>query len=162
MDTSCLLYTSVKGLGCLQDKRYDDVFNVRVITRNGKLTSEEQKKVAEAAEKFGSGEVTMTTRLTLEIQGVPYDNLDNLLSLIHIFLQYVDTIGFVCLAADNVFRQGFTGWRAAGAAVQAGEFLTKPFHPIHHHDTFFHRSTETEYREIFNIFCPIDFIFGQI
>lgn len=66
----------VKGLGCLQDKRYDDVFNVRVITRNGKLTSEEQIKVAEAAEKFGSGEVTMTTRLTLEIQGVPYDNLE--------------------------------------------------------------------------------------
>ncbi len=68
----------VKGLGCLQDKRYDDVFNVRVITRNGKLTSEEQVKVAEAAEKFGSGEVTMTTRLTLEIQGVNYDNLDAL------------------------------------------------------------------------------------
>ncbi len=72
----------VKGLGCLQDKRYDDVFNVRVITRNGKLTSEEQKKVAEAAEKFGSGEVTMTTRLTLEIQGVPYDNLDNLFAFL--------------------------------------------------------------------------------
>ena len=68
----------VKGLGCLQDKRYDDVFNVRVITRNGKLTSEEQIKVAEAAEKFGSGEVTMTTRLTLEIQGVSYDNLEPL------------------------------------------------------------------------------------
>jgi dissimilatory sulfite reductase (desulfoviridin) alpha/beta subunit/NADPH-dependent 2,4-dienoyl-CoA reductase/sulfur reductase-like enzyme/rhodanese-related sulfurtransferase len=68
----------VKGLGCLQDKRYDDVFNVRVITRNGKLTSEEQVKVAEAAEKFGSGEVTMTTRLTLEIQGVNYDNLNAL------------------------------------------------------------------------------------
>lgn len=66
----------VKGLGCLQDKRYDDVFNVRVITRNGKLTAEEQMKVAEAAEKFGSGEVTMTTRLTLEIQGVSYDNLE--------------------------------------------------------------------------------------
>lgn len=66
----------VKGLGCLQDKRYDDVFNVRVITRNGKLTAEEQMKVAEAAEKFGTGEVTMTTRLTLEIQGVPYDKLE--------------------------------------------------------------------------------------
>lgn len=66
----------VKGLGCLQDKRYEDVFNVRVITRNGKLTTEEQIKIAEAAEKFGSGEVTMTTRLTLEIQGVPYDNLE--------------------------------------------------------------------------------------
>lgn len=68
----------VKGLGCLQDKRYDDIFNVRVITRNGKITADEQKKIAEAAEKFGSGEVTMTTRLTLEIQGVPYDSIDAL------------------------------------------------------------------------------------
>ena len=25
----------VKGLGCLQDKRYDDIFNIRVITGNG-------------------------------------------------------------------------------------------------------------------------------
>lgn len=66
----------VKGLGCLQDKRYDDIFNVRVITRNGKITADEQKKIAEAAEKFGTGEVTMTTRLTLEIQGVPYDSIE--------------------------------------------------------------------------------------
>lgn len=66
----------VKGLGCLQDKRYDDIFNVRVITRNGKVTAREQKVIAEAADRFGSGEVTMTTRLTLEIQGVPYDKLD--------------------------------------------------------------------------------------
>lgn len=35
----------VKGLGCLQDKRYDDIFNVRVITRNGKITADEQKKL---------------------------------------------------------------------------------------------------------------------
>lgn len=68
----------VKGLGCLQDKRYDDIFNVRVITRNGKITAKEQKKIAEAAERFGTGEVTMTTRLTLEIQGVPYDRIDEL------------------------------------------------------------------------------------
>lgn len=66
----------LKGLGCLQDKRYDDVFNIRVITRNGKLAAAEQKVVAEASERFGSGEVTMTTRLTLEIQGVRYDDID--------------------------------------------------------------------------------------
>jgi NADPH-dependent 2,4-dienoyl-CoA reductase/sulfur reductase-like enzyme/dissimilatory sulfite reductase (desulfoviridin) alpha/beta subunit/rhodanese-related sulfurtransferase len=72
----------VKGLGCLQDKRYGDVFNVRVITRNGKLTTEEQIKIAEAAEKFGSSEVTMTTRLTLEIQGVNYDNLEPLFAFL--------------------------------------------------------------------------------
>ena len=65
----------VKGLGCLQDKRYPDVFNVRVITGNGKITAEEQRIIAEAADKFGSGEVAMTTRLTLEIQGVKYENI---------------------------------------------------------------------------------------
>ena len=54
----------VKGLGCLQDKRYPDRFNVRVITRNGKITAEEQRVIAEAAERYGSGEVTMTTRLS--------------------------------------------------------------------------------------------------
>ena len=69
----------VKGLGCLRDKRYADIFNVRVITRNGKITSDEQRTVAEAADRFGSHEVTLTTRLTLEIQGVPYDKIPELI-----------------------------------------------------------------------------------
>ena len=68
----------VKALGCLWDKRSQDIFNVRVITVNGKITSDQHIAVAEAARKFGSGEVTMTTRLTLEIQGVPYDNIEPL------------------------------------------------------------------------------------
>ena len=72
----------VKGLGCLWDKRYPDVFNVRVITRNGKITTEEHRCIAEASEKFGSGEITMTTRLTMEIQGVPYRNIDPLLEFL--------------------------------------------------------------------------------
>ncbi len=65
----------VKGLGCLQDKRYSDVFNVRVITRNGRITTDEHRAIADAADRFGSGAVTMTTRLTLEIQGVRYDDI---------------------------------------------------------------------------------------
>lgn len=65
----------VKGLGCLKDKRYEDIFNVRVITRNGKITSDEHRAVAEAADRFGSHEVTLTGRMTLEIQGVPYDRI---------------------------------------------------------------------------------------
>lgn len=72
----------VKALGCLVDKRFGDVFNVRVITRNGKITAEQQHVVAEAAERFGSGEITMTTRLTLEIQGVPYTNIDPLIAFL--------------------------------------------------------------------------------
>ena len=73
----------VKGLGCLQDKRYPDVFNVRIITRNGKITSEEHRVIAEAADRFGSGAVTMTTRLTLEIQGVKYDNIQPLIDFVN-------------------------------------------------------------------------------
>ena len=73
----------VKGLGCLQDKRYTDVFNVRVITKNGKITAAEQHIIAHAAEKFGSGEITMTSRLTLEIQGVHYSNIEELIAYLN-------------------------------------------------------------------------------
>lgn len=73
----------VKAKGCLQDKRYDDIFNVRVITRNGKITSEQQRIIAEAADKFGSGEIAMTVRLTQEIQGVKYENLDALFAFLN-------------------------------------------------------------------------------
>ena len=73
----------VKGLGCLQDKRYGDVFNVRVITKNGKITAAEQRTIAQAAEKFGSGEVTMTSRLTLEIQGVHYSNIEDTIAYLN-------------------------------------------------------------------------------
>ncbi len=69
--------TRVKALGCLHNKGTDN-FNVRVITRNGKVTATEHKKIAEAAEKFGSGDVVMTTRLTLEIVGVPFDKIEEL------------------------------------------------------------------------------------
>ena len=65
--------TRVKALGFLKDKRTPDKFNGRVITRNGKITAEEAHTIAEAAQLYGSGEVTMTSRLTMEIQGVPYD-----------------------------------------------------------------------------------------
>ena len=66
----------VKGLGCLWDKRTPDTFNVRVITVNGKVTAEKLAAVAEAAQRFGSGEAAMTSRLTIEIQGVPYANIE--------------------------------------------------------------------------------------
>ena len=60
--------TRVKALGFLKDKRTPDKFNGRVITRNGKITSEEARVI----------EVTMTSRLTMEIQGVPFDNIEPL------------------------------------------------------------------------------------
>ena len=68
----------VKGLGCLQDKRYDDIFNIRVITGNGHITTDEHRAIADAADKFGNGQITMTTRLSMEIQGVPYANIEKI------------------------------------------------------------------------------------
>ena len=72
----------VKGLGCLQDKRYPDVFNVRVLTVNGRLTTDTHRAIAEAADRFGSSEVALTTRLTIEIQGVKYENIEPLFAFL--------------------------------------------------------------------------------
>ncbi len=72
----------VKGLGCLRDKRYGDVFNVRVITGNGRITTDTQRIIAQAADKYGSGMVAMTTRLTIEVQGVKYNNIPLLIEFL--------------------------------------------------------------------------------
>ena len=74
--------TRVKALGFLRDKNTPDCFNCRVITRNGKITARESAVISEAAEKYGNGEIAMTTRLTIEIQCVPYDNIDPLISFL--------------------------------------------------------------------------------
>ncbi|MBE6588725.1 MAG: (4Fe-4S)-binding protein [Ruminococcaceae bacterium] len=66
----------VKGLGFLRDKTTPDAFNARVITKNGKVSAATLETVAEAARRFGSGEVALTTRMTFEVQRIPYANID--------------------------------------------------------------------------------------
>lgn len=65
----------VKGEGFLRDKTTPDCFNARVITRNGKITAKEAQALAEAARRFGSGELAMTSRMTVELQRIPYENI---------------------------------------------------------------------------------------
>ena len=65
----------VKGLGFLNNKG-TDLFNGRIITVNGKITAEQTKVIAEAAEKFGNGDVEFTTRLTVEVRGIHFDNIE--------------------------------------------------------------------------------------
>ena len=72
--------TRVKGLGFLWDKNTEDCFNARVLTINGKITAEKGMVIMEAAKKFGSGEVTLTSRMTMEIQKIPYANIDPLIT----------------------------------------------------------------------------------
>ncbi len=65
----------VKGLGFLSNKGTDN-FSGRIITINGKLNAKQWAYIATAAEKFGNGTLTLTTRLTVEVQGIPYDQID--------------------------------------------------------------------------------------
>lgn len=65
----------VKGLGFLNNKG-TDCFNARVITVNGKITAKQASVLAEAAEKYGDGNMAFTTRLTVEVTGIPYENIE--------------------------------------------------------------------------------------
>ena len=65
----------VKGMGFLSNKGTDN-FSGRIITVNGKITAAQQRCIAEAAEKFGNGQITFTTRMTIEVQGIPFENIE--------------------------------------------------------------------------------------
>lgn len=72
----------VKALGFLRNRGTDN-FSGRVITVNGKITAEQTMAIAEAARKFGNGNITMTTRLTVECQGIPYEKIDDFIAAIN-------------------------------------------------------------------------------
>ena len=65
----------LKGLGFLNNKNTDN-FSARVITVNGRVTADTLRTLADAAENYGDGHVVFTTRLTAEVTGIPYENID--------------------------------------------------------------------------------------
>ena len=65
----------LKGLGFLNNKG-TDLFSARVITGNGRVTAAQHRRMAEAAEKFGNGTLTFTTRQTVEIPGIAYEKIE--------------------------------------------------------------------------------------
>ena len=65
----------VKGLGFLQHKGTNK-FNGRVITRNGRITADEAQAITDAARHYGDGHLMMTTRLTIEVSGIDYGDID--------------------------------------------------------------------------------------
>ena len=77
----------VKGMGFLNN-RGTDLFSARVLTINGKVTAAQHRCMAEAAEKFGNGNLLYTTRLSVEIQGIPYDKIEE-------FQQFIAKEGLV-------------------------------------------------------------------
>lgn len=65
---------ALKGRGYIMT-RDGEHFVGRIITEDGVLTSEELMVAAEAAKKFGSGAVAMTSRMTVEVQGLTYETI---------------------------------------------------------------------------------------
>lgn len=66
---------SVKGLGFLHN-RGTRTFSGRIITENGVLTAAQMAVLSEAAQKFGNGTVAFTVRLTVELPGIDFDNIE--------------------------------------------------------------------------------------
>lgn len=66
---------SVKSKGFLLN-RGTNQFNGRIITENGILTGKQMAILAEAADKFGNGTIAFTVRLTVELPGIAFENVE--------------------------------------------------------------------------------------
>lgn len=66
----------VKGEGFLSNSDGEH-FSARIITENGVLTSIQVKNLCEAAEKYGNGQIAFTSRLTLELPGIKFEDIEN-------------------------------------------------------------------------------------
>jgi anaerobic sulfite reductase subunit C len=64
----------LKRIGIIRQKQ-KDLYLIRLRTVGGGMTIEELKTVAEVSQKYGNGQVHLTTRQAIEIHNIPVDNL---------------------------------------------------------------------------------------
>ena len=64
----------VKGRGFLRN-RGTDCFSGRVVSVAGVFSAQELSALAQIAEKFGNGKVIVTSRLSAEVPGIPFDKI---------------------------------------------------------------------------------------
>lgn len=87
---ACLTVSAVeekrlKGLGFVSNRDTDN-FSARVVTLNGRVTAEQSRCITEAAEIFGNGTLTFTSRLSIEVPGIPYEKVEE-------FSDYIAKVG---------------------------------------------------------------------
>ena len=68
--------TRVKALGFLHN-RGTDTFSARAVSKNGTMTAQQLKSLAECAEKYGDGHVAITSRLQVEMPGIHLEDVEN-------------------------------------------------------------------------------------
>jgi dissimilatory sulfite reductase (desulfoviridin) alpha/beta subunit len=68
--------TLLKGMGFVP-QRQEGYFACRIVTKDGTTNTNQTKKIAEIAEKYGRGYISYTTRLSIEIPWIKYENIQN-------------------------------------------------------------------------------------
>lgn len=124
--------TRVKAMGYLHNRDTEDEFNCRVITGNGELTSEQLANLAQCVQKYGSGVVSLTSRMTVEMKGVKYEHIDAITEHLAKAGLYTGGTGdrirpvVACKGATCVFGQV----NAAGLAQQIHERFFLGYRPV--------------------------------
>ena len=72
---------ALKGRGIIMTNDGEH-FVARVVSSNGVFSNAQLRALTDAAEKYGDGRIAMTTRLTVEIQGVSYENVEPLVAAV--------------------------------------------------------------------------------
>ena len=104
-------------------------FIARIVAPNGVFTNEQMQMVTDVARKYGDGRVALTVRLTIEVQGIPYENLEPLVAEVEaaglvtggtgsIVRPVVACKGTVCVHglfdtqafAKRIYDEFFVGW----------------------------------------------------
>lgn len=67
-----------KGMGFVPNRDGKNT-SVRIVTKNGVLSSEQMRAVCEIADTYGNGKVTITSRMGLELPVISYDNIQNVI-----------------------------------------------------------------------------------
>ena len=121
---------ALKGRGIILSNDGEH-FVVRVVSSNGVFTAEQLHVLSYAAEKYGNGKIAMTVRLTVEIQGVTYENIEPLAAAVEscglvtggtgsVVRPVVACKGTVCVHglqdtqkfADELFHEFYLGWHS--------------------------------------------------
>ena len=66
--------TEVKGRGFLRNRGTDN-FSVRIVSKGSVFTAKDFSNISKFSELYGNGKVICTSRLNVEVPGIPYDKI---------------------------------------------------------------------------------------
>ncbi|MDW7732681.1 MAG: 4Fe-4S binding protein [Methanolobus sp.] len=79
MGEKTINYGRLKQGGFLRQRQKEDLFSMRLRVVGGQLTADQLRALADASEKYGRGEVHITSRQGLEISYIPFEQTEELL-----------------------------------------------------------------------------------